>query len=79
LKEPKIKKAKTVEVAENKEETKVEQIEEKLVVVKIETKEEKWKRLFTKRTVGKVFDNEVKEYFKRKTDVLSFKFYIERE
>ena len=66
-----------IETVEKKDEIKVE--EEKPIVVKKETKEEKWKRLFTKRTVGKVFDNEVKEYFKRKNDILSLKFYIERE
>ena len=54
-------------------------VEEKPIIKKLETKEEKWKRLFTKRTIGQVFDNELSEYYKRKSDLMSMKFYIERE
>ena len=55
------------------------EIEEKPIVKKIETKEEKWKRLFTKRTIGKIFDCELGDYYRRKNDLLSMKLYIERE
>jgi hypothetical protein len=46
---------------------------------KIETKQDRWKRLFTKRTVDKKFDDELRDYFTRKNANLALKLYVERE
>ena len=43
------------------------------------TKEERLALLFNKRTIGDKFDEELSEYFIRKSSVLSSKSYIERE
>ncbi len=77
-KEPKNKKSKVEETVDVKISEEIVEVE-KLVVKKIETKEERWKRLFTKRTVGKILDSELGDYFRRRNDMLSMKLYIERE
>ncbi len=45
----------------------------------VETKADRWKRLFTKRTVKNKLDEELREYFIRKNNSLALKLYVERE
>lgn len=81
LKEPETKKAKIEEPKKEeikekpKEEKKVEQEPPKI----IETKAERWARLFNKRCVGKLYDQEVADYFRRKNEILIHKMHIERD
>ena len=81
IEEPVAKKQKTED--EEKEMDKVvpseHVVEEKPEPKKIETKAERWARLFDKRTVGKVLDNEIADYYHRKNNILSLKLYVERE
>lgn len=60
--------------------TKKSKVEEDVVQIKpIESKEERWKRLFTKRTVNKQFDLELMDFYNRKNNTLTMKLYVERE
>ena len=78
FKEPLPKKIKTEE--ENKENS-VEKVEEKPKkrVSKEEARKLRLKEIFTKRTVGDKFEQELSDYFMRKASRQENKSYIERE
>ena len=58
---------------------KVEPVDEVEVKAPKLTMEEKRELLFKKRTVGSKFDDELRDYFIRKSTILALKSYIERE
>jgi coiled-coil domain-containing protein 55 len=84
MSEPLFKKPKS-EVSTTDSEKKDDDIETKLIedkkpiLSKEEEKQIRREKIFTKRTVGDRFDAELAEFFKRKSQHLSLKSYIERE